>query len=108
MPEPLEVASPPPLHSPYTNGNGISEHTNGTDQPPLPFDTSVFRAYLLALLPPVIGALKQDLEDTLFDAEFDEKVAKFAAEGGDVVYIVKIQDTLEGACPSCLCMLDFV
>ena len=49
---------------------------------------------MLALLPPVIGALPSEL-DSLFDDEFDECVATFAAESGGV-YIVKVKDEVEG------------
>jgi hypothetical protein len=34
--------------------------------------------------------------DSLFDDEFDERVARFAAESGGVVYIVKVKDEVEG------------
>ncbi|KAF5351047.1 hypothetical protein D9756_008173 [Leucocoprinus leucothites] len=41
-------------------------------EPSAVFDPLIFRKYLLALLPPVIGADPVDL-DTLFDDEFDER-----------------------------------
>lgn len=89
-----------PLRSPaLTNGNGhgpilgdgpIAE-TGST------FESSIFREYLLALLPPVLGASLEEL-DTLFDDEFDERVSRFAAEGGAVIYVVKVRDEAEGEC----------
>jgi hypothetical protein len=69
--------------------------TNGPiDQPP--FDSSVFRSYLLALLPPVLGAAPSELESIFDDDEFDERVSRFAAEGGGVIYVVKVRDEVEG------------
>ncbi|KXN89130.1 Dynein heavy chain, cytoplasmic [Leucoagaricus sp. SymC.cos] len=55
------------------------------------FDPLIFRKYLLALLPPVIGADPADL-DTLFDDEFEERVGRFATESGGVIYVVKTKD----------------
>lgn len=85
----------PPING--TNGNGI--HNDSTPPPNEPtvafFDPEIFRSYLLALLPPVIGALPSDLED-LFDHEFDERVTRFAGEGGGVLYVVKSKDEVEG------------
>lgn len=60
------------------------------------YDPSLFRAYLLALLPPVIGASAEELEATLFDHEFEERVSKFSGEGGSVIYVVKVKDEVEG------------
>ena len=60
-----------------------------------PFDTSIFRSYLLALLPPVIGTSPAELQ-TLFDDEFDERVSRFATEGGEVIYVVKVKEESEG------------
>ncbi|KAE9394324.1 dynein heavy chain protein 2 [Gymnopus androsaceus JB14] len=84
----------PPING--TNGNGI--HNDSTPPPNEPtvafFDPEIFRSYLLALLPPVIGALPSDLED-LFDHEFDERVTRFAGEGGGVLYVVKSKDEVE-------------
>ena len=51
--------------------------------------------YLLALLTPIIDALPSEL-GSLFDDEFDERVARFAAESGGVVYIVKVKGEVEG------------
>ena len=73
-----------------------------SDTPPaatttsVPYDPSLFRSYLLALLPPVIGASAEELEGSLFDHEFEERVSKFSGEGGNVIYVVKVKDEVEG------------
>jgi hypothetical protein len=87
-----------PLRSPSlsTNSNGIIPHDHGAIVSQ-PFDSSVFRSYLLSLLPPVLGASLQELE-SIFDDEFDERVSRFAAEGGVVIYVVKVRDEAEGEC----------
>lgn len=75
--------------------------TNGHDDaspPPTTFDPEVFRAYLLALLPPVIGAVPSDLE-TLFDDEFNARVTRFASETGGVAYVVKVKEDVEDDAP---------
>ncbi|KAJ4468639.1 hypothetical protein C8J55DRAFT_201221, partial [Lentinula edodes] len=59
------------------------------------FDPEIFRSYLLALLPPVIGAWPSDLE-RIFDADFEERVSRFSGEGGNVLYVVKAKDEVEG------------
>ncbi len=81
-----------PPSTPPTNG-----HTNETPpvEPTVSFDPEVFRTYLLALLPPVIGATLAEL-DSLFDDEFNDRVARFSSEGGGVVYVVKAKDEVEG------------
>jgi dynein heavy chain 1 len=90
-----------PLRSPSfsSSSNGIIPHdnNNGTivEQVSQPFDSSVFRSYLLSLLPPVLGASLEELE-SIFDDEFDERVSRFAAEGGVVIYVVKVRDDVEG------------
>ncbi|TFK68520.1 hypothetical protein BDN72DRAFT_677591 [Pluteus cervinus] len=83
----------PPM--PTTNG------THNHDLPPDPtgttasqFDPDLFRSYLRSLLPPVIGALPSELE-SLFDDEFEERVARFAADGNAVVYVVKEKEESE-------------
>jgi hypothetical protein len=79
----------------YVNGtNGTPALTSDATLPipPAPassFDAAQFRTYLLALLPPVLGASVDEIEATLFDSEFDEKVTRFAAEGTESIYIVK-------------------
>lgn len=74
------------------NGNGI----NGTASTSTAFDTELFTSYLLSLLPPVIGATREELEETLFDAEYDERVTRFASEGGNVLYVQKVKEEDEG------------
>ncbi|KAI0344163.1 cytoplasmic dynein heavy chain 1 [Trametopsis cervina] len=84
------------VEAPLTNGhhtNGISA-PDGPSEPAIPFDPAIFRAYLLALLPPLIAALPEDVE-TLFDDDFDGRVTRFAADGGGVIYIVKKKDEVE-------------
>ena len=86
------------ISSPDLEGIVVSE--NGTAPSVAahspPFDSELFRSYLLNLLPPVIGANPLDLE-SLFDDEFEEKVARFASEAGGVVYVVKAKEESEGA-----------
>lgn len=91
--EPLR--SPPQLTS--NGSNGLIPHENGIVEPTTiqPFDTSVFQSYLTSLLPPVLGASPDEL-DSIFDDEFEERVSRFAAEGGGVIYVVKVKDELEG------------
>ncbi|PBK84870.1 cytoplasmic dynein heavy chain 1 [Armillaria gallica] len=80
-----------PPSTPPTNG-----HTNEPPpvEPTVSFDPEVFRTYLLALLPPVIGATPAEL-DSLFDDEFNDRVARFSSEGGGVVYVVKAKDEVQ-------------
>ncbi|KAG6329098.1 hypothetical protein ID866_9991, partial [Astraeus odoratus] len=80
-----------------TNSNGTLPHDGTVDTPsPHPaFDVSLFRSYLLALLPPVLGASPEELF-SLFDDEFEEKVTRFSADGGGVIYIVKMKEESEG------------
>jgi hypothetical protein len=97
------MASPePPLPaiSNGTNGTNGTEQIHGNSVHDTNFDTSVFRQYLLALLPPVLGATPDELEETFFDSEFDDRVTKFAAESGGVVYVVKIKHDLGGKSPA--------
>jgi hypothetical protein len=63
---------------------------------PTAFDVEVFRQYILSLLPPVLGASIEDLENTLFDHDFDDRVSKFASEPGAVVYVLKKKDEAIG------------
>jgi hypothetical protein len=106
----------PPLQSQsqagYTNGHaspnvnaGETPPVNGLDAPAastsasqaLPFDTSVFRNYLLALLPPILGASLIELEEGIFnDIDFDERVRQFATQPGGPLYVAKIADDLNG------------
>lgn len=82
---------------PLTTTNGTLSHDSPIESsaPTSTFDSLIFRSYLSALLPPVIGALPSDLE-SLFDDEFDERVARFAADNGAVVYVVKVKDESDG------------
>ena len=86
------------ISSPDLDGIVVSENGTApsvaTHSPP--YDSELFRSYLLNLLPPVIGANPLDLE-SLFDGEFEEKVARFASEAGGVVYVVKVKEEAEGA-----------
>jgi len=77
------------------NGHHHDQPQTESQTQPLFFDTDIFRTYLLVLLTPVIGALPSE-SDLLFDNESDERVARFAAESGVVVYIVKVKDEVEG------------
>ncbi|EGN94189.1 hypothetical protein SERLA73DRAFT_97057 [Serpula lacrymans var. lacrymans S7.3] len=83
------MSTPEGPSTPLTNSNGVLPHDSPVDASP--FDTSLFRSYLLSLLPPVLGASPVELE-SLFDDEFDERVSRFAAEGGGVIYVVKVKD----------------
>ncbi|KAJ2915322.1 hypothetical protein MD484_g5100, partial [Candolleomyces efflorescens] len=86
--------------------NGSTSHDGSTPPPgeaststsASSFDPTVFRSYLLALLPPVIGASPLDLE-SLFDDEFDARVTRFASEAGGVLYVVKTKEDLEDDAP---------
>jgi hypothetical protein len=78
--------------------NGIN-HDTAPAEPIVAFDSEIFRAYLLTLLPPVIGALPSEL-DSLFDDEFNERVARFAADTGGSLYVVKTKEESEGVYPS--------
>ena len=73
--------------------NGSSNHQE--PEPTLAFDPAIFRSYLLSLLPPVIGAFPSDLE-SLFDAEFNGRVARFASDTGGVIYVVQVKEESEG------------
>ena len=87
-----------PLASiPQTNGNGTANGVlhDGPVESAISFDPSLFRSYLIALLPPVIGASPAELE-YLFDEDFDERVQRFAGEGGGAIYVVKKRDEVEG------------
>jgi hypothetical protein len=75
-----------------TNGsNGIHELEPSTT---VAFDTSLFRQYMISLLPPVLGAQLEEL-DAIFDDEFEERVTRFASEGGSVIYIIKVKEESE-------------
>jgi hypothetical protein len=85
-----------PTHVNGTNGiNGNSSMPHDEAAPSSSFDPTIFRTYLLSLLPPVLGASPEEIE-SIFDSEFDERVARFASEGTGVIYIVKRRDEVEG------------
>lgn len=87
-----------PLRSPaLTNGHGPIPGDGPIIEPTQSYDSSIFREYLLSLLPPVLGASLDEL-DTIFDDEFEERVSRFAAEGGVVIYVVKVRDEADGEC----------
>lgn len=77
--------------------NGLTNGATNHDTPDstTQFDPLIFRSYLLALLPPVIGAEPDELE-SLFDDEFDEKIIRFAADNGGSIYVVKVREEVEG------------
>lgn len=81
--------------------NGSANHHDPPEPTPAPaaatpFDPEIFRTYLTNLLPPVIGANVSDL-NTLFDDEFEERVSRFAADNGGVIYVVQVKEENEGA-----------
>ena len=81
--------------SPHINGNGTPQPPEGPPETTITFEPAVFRPYLLALVPPLLGAAPEELE-TLFDNDFDERVTKFAQEGGGTLYVVQKKDDNEG------------
>jgi dynein heavy chain 1 len=92
-----------PTHLNGTNGiHGSSPTPPDEAVPSSSFDPSIFRDYLLSLLPPVLGTTPEEIE-SIFDGEFDERVARFASEGTGVIYIVKRKDDVEGTLISPLC-----
>ncbi|KAG1741853.1 dynein heavy chain, N-terminal region 1-domain-containing protein [Suillus paluster] len=91
------MSTPDVPTTPLTNSNGALPHDSPVDTPPS-FDTSLFRSYLMSLLPPVLGAQPEEFV-SLFDEEFDERVTRFAAEGGGVIYVVKTRDEAEEDAP---------
>jgi hypothetical protein len=80
---------------PATNGNISSEPSLESANPPA-FDVETFRSYILALLPPVLGASIDELEGSIFDQDFEDRVFKFAAEPGAVVYVLKRKEENTG------------
>lgn len=103
----MATIEPPPL----TNGNSNGIHSPALDGPSaadgapstsaataaaaVPFDAGALRTYLASLLPVLLGAAPAELEG-LFDEAFDERAARFAAEGGGPLYVVKVKDDVEG------------
>ncbi|KZT24393.1 hypothetical protein NEOLEDRAFT_1094681 [Neolentinus lepideus HHB14362 ss-1] len=103
-PEPPLTPVLPPNGTNGINGtNGVNGTSNGTshhDGPVEPasapaFDSAVFREFLLSVLPPLMAASPRDLE-SVFNDDFDERVSRFAAEGGGAMYVVKMKDEVEG------------
>jgi hypothetical protein len=102
------------------NNNGITsgslDASTSNNQPEVqaPFDTVPFRQYLLALLPPVLGATQEDIEEGIIaDIEFEDRVRLWAssanigvagpggsgaAGAGGVLYVAKIAEGLPGNC----------
>ena len=81
--------------------NGSANHHDADPTPPAPaasFDPEIFRSYLTSLLPPVIGANVSDL-NAMFEDEFEERVSRFSADSGGVIYVVQIKEESEGASP---------
>ena len=81
------------------NGNG-DLHEPVSSEPAIPFDPQVFHSYLLSLLPPLLGASPEELE-SIFDDDFNDRVSRFAGEGGGVVYVVKKKDEQDCTYPLC-------
>ncbi|KAI0762498.1 dynein heavy chain [Fomes fomentarius] len=79
-----------------TNGslNGNGDLHDPISEPAISFDPLVFRSYLISLLPPIFGTPPEELE-SIFDEDFDDRVSRFAGEGGGVVYVVKKRDEHE-------------
>lgn len=99
--EPPAIPLSSPMNGTLVSADGLPD-LNGTATTPTPaasalFDPAVLRAYLLILLPAVFGVAPSDLEDQIFDADFDERVVRFAGEGGGPLYVVKMKDEVEGA-----------
>lgn len=91
---------------PLTNGNANHNHNGDSpsaEPPASTFDPEIFKRYLLGLLPPVIGAKPSELE-SLFDDEFDERVRRFAADTGGVIYVVQSKEENEGMFKVSLCI----
>jgi hypothetical protein len=80
----------------HTNGNGI-HHANGEGAPGA-LDADVVRVYLSALLPALLGARVDELWQ-IFEDEFEERVARFAAEGSGVMYATKIKHDIGDDAP---------
>lgn len=99
------MAAVEPPNSIQLSPSGPSSSTNGVSLPPVDgsvtpfqsFDTSVMRTYLMSLLPPMLGALPEEVQECVDDSEFDERVQRFASEGGGPLYVVKVRDEVEGA-----------
>lgn len=85
--------------TPLTPTNGTLPPVDGPVTPTAStFDPALMRAYLLTLLPAVFGTPREELEDQIVDSEFEERVTRFAGEGGGPLYVVKVKDEAEGMC----------
>ncbi|KAI6106472.1 dynein heavy chain, N-terminal region 1-domain-containing protein [Pisolithus croceorrhizus] len=80
-----------PTPTPLTNSNGVLPHDISAAAAPPTFDVSMFKSYLLSLLPPILGTSSEELF-SLFDDEFEERVTQFTADGGGMIYIIKIKE----------------
>jgi hypothetical protein len=95
--------SPPRLngHSHLqTSGNGNGHlHDDpaaaGPSTSTAPFDSSIVRDYLTALLPALLGAATDDIW-SIFEDDFEERVGRFASEGNGVMYVTKVKHDLGG------------
>ena len=99
----VEASTPPSLLS-IPKTNGVSTPTDGTAQQngattpanvAPPFDNDLLRAYLLQLLPPLLGASPEELEDQILGSDFEELASRFAAEGGGPLYVVKVKEEVD-------------
>lgn len=88
----------PPSHTNGINGTNGAHHEGPLDTSPSAFDSTLLRSYLLALLPPLLGAGPEDLY-SVFDDDFEERVARFASEGNGVMYVSKLKHEIEGTHP---------
>ncbi|KAF9481287.1 cytoplasmic dynein heavy chain 1 [Pholiota conissans] len=84
----------PSLTNGSSNHHDPPEPTAAPATTATPFDPEIFRTYLTNLLPPVIGANVTDL-NSLFDNEFEERVSRFAADTGGVIYVVQVKEESE-------------
>lgn len=82
------------------NGNGLLHDDLATAGPSTaPFDSSIVRDYLTALLPALLGAASDDIW-SIFEDDFEERVGRFASEGNGVMYVTKVKHDLGGKFPS--------
>jgi dynein heavy chain 1 len=45
----------------------------------------------------MLGASLEEVQECLEDPDFEERVQRFAGEGGGPLYVVKVKDDVEGA-----------
>lgn len=93
----LEPPETPMTPSTPINGTNGAFHTDGPSTSSN-FEPGILRAYLLSLLPPMLGSTREELEEAFSDAEFDDRVSKFASESGATIYVVKSRDDSAGKC----------